>query len=176
MTVEAWFFYPLAVLTAAAALGVVLSKNPLHGALSLVVAFFFLSAIYVLLGAHFVGILQVIVYAGAIMVLFLFVIMLLALSDTDLGKGRVTGAKVIGGVFSVGLIVIGLQALGMRLEPGGRLVVELGRGFRQIPATFGTVAAVAQKLFTEFPLQFEAVSLLLLVAIAGAVVVAKGRI
>ncbi len=176
MTVEAWFFYPLAVLTTAAALGVVLSRNPLHGALSMVVAFFFLSAIYVLLGAHFVGILQVIVYAGAIMVLFLFVIMLLALSDVDLGKSRVTGAKITGAVFSVGIVVFSLKALGLRLEPGGRVVVELGRSFKQLPAAFGTVAAVSQKLFTEFPLQFEVVSLLLLVAIAGAVVVAKGRI
>jgi NADH-quinone oxidoreductase subunit J len=176
VTVEAWFFYPLAVLTAGSALGVVLTRNPLHGALWLVVSFFFLSAIYVLLGAHFVGILQIIVYAGAIMVLFLFVIMLLALSDADLGKGRMTATKVVGGVFSVGIIALALKALGMHLEPGGRLVVDLGRGFGQMPAAFGTVAQVAQKLFTDLPLQFEAVSLLLLVAIAGAVVVAKGRI
>ena len=176
MTVEAWFFYPLAVLTAASALGVVLARSPLHSALWLVVAFFFLSAIYILLGAHFVGILQIIVYAGAIMVLFLFVIMLLALSDADLAKRRVTAGKIVGGIFSLGVIALALKALGLRFEEGGRMVVDLGHGFRHIPASFGTVAAVAQKLFTEFPLQFEAVSLLLLVAMVGAVVVAKGRI
>jgi len=164
--VEQFLFYPLALLSVAGALGVILAKNPLHGALWLVCSFFFLSAIYVLLGAHFVGILQIMVYAGAIMVLFLFVIMLLALSDTDLGEPKVTIFKIVGGAFALGSIAVAARLLVK--APAAPLPV--------IPKDFGTVAAVGQKLFTEFPLQFESVSLLLLVAIVGAVVVAKARI
>ncbi|MGC4115167.1 MAG: NADH-quinone oxidoreductase subunit J [Myxococcales bacterium] len=160
-------FYPLAALCTVGALGVVLARNPLHGALWLVTSFFFLSAIYILLGAHFVGILQLIVYAGAIMVLFLFVIMLLALTDADLGERKVTLFKVVGGAAALSAILIAWQVLAK--APAGSPPPE-------IPASFGTVAAVGSKLFTELPLQFETVSLLLLIAIAGAVVVAKARI
>ncbi|HEY3449682.1 MAG TPA: NADH-quinone oxidoreductase subunit J [Myxococcales bacterium] len=160
-------FYPMAALCTVGALGVVLARNPLHGALWLVCSFFFLSAIYVLLGAHFVGILQLIVYAGAIMVLFLFVIMLLALTDADLGERKVTLFKIVGGAAALSGILIAFQVLS-KAPPA----VELPR----IPNTFGTVAAVGAKLFNDLPLQFETVSLLLLIAIAGAVVVAKARI
>ena len=166
MSVEQALFYPLAILSTLGALGVVIAKNPLHGALWLVCSFFFLSAIYVLLGAHFVGILQIIVYAGAIMVLFLFVIMLLALSDADLGERKVTVFKVLGGLAA--LAGIGIATRLLVHTPATKL--------SEIPVGYGTVAAVGHTLFTEMPLQFEAVSLLLLVAIAGAVAVAKGRI
>lgn len=160
-------FYPLAALCTVGALGVVLARNPLHGALWLVCSFFFLSAIYVLLGAHFVGILQLIVYAGAIMVLFLFVIMLLALTDADLGEKKVTLFKIVGGAAALSAILVAWQVLAR--APAAPQPPA-------IPSTFGTVAAVGAKLFNELPLQFEAVSLLLLIAIAGAVVVAKARI
>ena len=160
-------FYPMAALCTVGALGVVLARNPLHGALWLVCSFFFLSAIYVLLGAHFVGILQLIVYAGAIMVLFLFVIMLLALTEADLGERKVTLFKVAGGAAALSAIGVAWQ-LFAKAPPAGELP--------RIPQTFGTVAAVGAKLFTDLPLQFETVSLLLLIAIAGAVVVAKARI
>jgi len=160
-------FYPLAVLCTVGALGVVLARNPLHGALWLVCSFFFLSAVYVLLGAHFIGILQIIVYAGAIMVLFLFVIMLLALTEADLGERKVTLFKIVGGAAAMTAIAVAWQALSKApaAAPPPR-----------IPADFGTVAAVGAKLFNDLPLQFETVSLLLLVAIAGAVAVAKARI
>ena len=164
--VEALLFYPLAGLCTVGALGVVLARNPLHGALWLVTSFFFLSAIYVLLGAHLVGILQLIVYAGAIMVLFLFVIMLLALSEADLGERRITLFKIAGAAAAIGAVGIAWQIL--KKAPSNALAA--------IPKDFGTVAAVGSKLFTDLPLQFEAVSLLLLIAIAGAVVVAKSRI
>ena len=166
MSVEQMLFYPLAFLVTLGALGVVLARNPLHGALWLVCSFFFLSAVYVLLGAHFVGILQIMVYAGAIMVLFLFVIMLLALSDAELGERRVTVFKILGSVFALGGIGIAVRLL-LRAPT---------TALPAIPADFGTVAAVGQRLFTELPLQFESVSLLLLAAIAGAVVLAKARI
>ena len=159
-------FYPLAVLCTVGALGVILARDPLHGALWLVCSFFFLSAIYVLLGAHFVGILQIIVYAGAIMVLFLFVIMLLALTEADLGERKVTLFKVVGG--AAALSSIGIAWTLVQKAPAAPLP--------PIPSHFGTVAAVGSKLFNDLPLQFETVSLLLLIAIAGAVVVAKAKI
>jgi NADH-quinone oxidoreductase subunit J len=166
VSIEQWLFYPLAILSTAGALGVVLARNPLHGALWLVCSFFFLAAIFVLLGAHFVGILQLIVYAGAIMVLFLFVIMLLALSDADLGERKVTLFKILGGAAVLSGLALAL-----------RLVLKTTSGpLPVIPRSFGTVAMVGQRLFTEYPLQFESVSLLLLVALTGAVVVAKGKI
>ncbi len=167
LSVEQMLFYPLAALALAGALGVVLAKNPLHSALWLVCSFFFLAAVHVLLGAHFVGILQIIVYAGAIMVLFIFVIMLLALSDADLGERRITLFKVLGGAAALGGVGLAVQ-LGLR-SPAPAALPE-------IPRSFGTVSAVGHRLFTEMPLQFEAVSLLLLVAIVAAVAVAKGRI
>src|SRR5207245_1296668 len=94
---EAMLFYPLAGLTVLAALGVIKARNPVYGAMSLVTCFFFLSAIYVVLAAHFVAAIQILVYAGAIMVLFLFVIMLLALTDKELGETRITLFKILGG-------------------------------------------------------------------------------
>lgn len=166
MSVEQMLFYPLALLTTVGALGVVLARNPLHGALWLVCSFFFLSAVFVLLGAHLVGVLQIIVYAGAIMVLFLFVIMLLALGEADLGERKVTTFKILGGASVVG--GIGLAARMVWNAPAASLP--------RIPRDFGTVAAVGRTLFLDYPLQLEAVSLALLIAVAAAVVVAKGRI
>ena len=166
MSAEQVFFYPLAILSVLGALGTVIDRNPLHGALYLVCSLFFLAAIYVLLGAQFVGILQIIVYAGAIMMLFLFVIMLLSLSNTYFGERKVTVFKVLGGTGA--LFGLGLAAqLLFKAAP---------KELPTIPRGFGTVAQVGFELFHEHPLQFETVSLLLLAAIAGAVVVAKGKI
>jgi NADH-quinone oxidoreductase subunit J len=176
VTVEHWFFYPLAVLTVLSALGVVLARNPLYSALYLVVSFFFLSAIFILLGAHLVGILQIIVYAGAIMVLFLFVIMLLAIGDAELGRRRITALKVLAAISTVGLVGAALKAFGLQRGVTAPLIMWLRLDYQPLPADFGTAASVARLLFYDFLLPFEAVSLLLLVAIAGAVVVAKGRI
>lgn len=173
LSAEQLFFYPLALLTFLGAVGVVAARNPLYGVLSLVCSFFFLSATYILLAAHFVGILQVIVYAGAIMVLFLFVIMLLALTDADLGR-RSTWGKVVGAVFALG--ILGAAIKGFTSSSGSSLVLWLQLAPQKLSEDFGTVAAVGRILFTDYLLPFEAVSALLLVAIVGSVVVAKGRL
>ncbi len=175
LTLEHWLFYPLALLTIAGALGVVLARNPLYGALSLISTFFFLAAIFILAGAHFVGILQIIVYAGAIMVLFLMAIMLLALDAKALGRRRVTLFKLVGGLFSVGLVGLALSFLGLRQGARGP-IMWIRIPYQKLPEGFGSVAAVGDLLFREHLLQLEAVSLLLLVAIVGAVAVAKGKI
>ena len=168
--VEQVLFWVFAVSTIAAATGVIFARNPIASAMSLVATFFFLAGIYVLLWAHTIAALQVLVYAGAIMVLFLFVIMLLSLSD----QGPVmtfSPTRIAGGAAVVGLFV------------------ALVAVFRQLPATelawttdaakmkdFGSIKHLGEIMYTQWLFPFEAVSLLLLVAILGAVVVAKPRI
>ena len=169
---EAIVFWILAVPLLAAACGVVLARSPVHAAMSLVAAFFCLAGIYVLLTAHLIAVLQVLVYAGAIMVLFLFVIMLLALSEQQLGFSKVRVVEVLGVVGAAGmafLVVWALRDLGWMKMP------ELQRDDFGI-VSFGTVKLVGEFLFTQYLLPFEATSVLLLVAIVGAVVVAKEKI
>src|SRR5437868_13948849 len=93
---EAILFYLFAIGVLVAGAQVIFRRNPIYGALALVGCFFFLSGIYVLLAAHLIAILQVLVYAGAVMVLFVFVIMLLNLKEEELGEQRMTAWKVIG--------------------------------------------------------------------------------
>jgi NADH-quinone oxidoreductase subunit J len=146
--------------------GVVISRNPVHAAMNLVAAFFFLAGIYVLLVAHLIAFLQILVYAGAVMVLFLFVIMLISLGDEHLEQERYRGMQLLGVVGALGLAAVLAFAItgAIRDVPAA------------LPADFGTVKAVGRLLFTQYLLPFEATSLLLLAAIVGAVVVAKERI
>ncbi|CAM3283148.1 NADH-quinone oxidoreductase subunit J [Corallococcus soli] len=147
---------------------VITARSPINSAMSLVSTFFFLAGIYVLLWAHTVAIIQVLVYAGAIMVLFLFVIMLLNLGDAP-HRGRPTVTRILGGASAFGLLAVLAVTLGRtNAMPADLSLPE--------QATFGTIAAVGQSIFTAWLLPFEAVSLLLLVAMVGAVVVAKSRI
>ncbi len=162
-----WFF---AISTVASASAVIFARNPIASAMSLVATFFFLSGIYILLWAHTIAALQVLVYAGAIMVLFLFVIMLLSLSD----HGPVmtfSPSRIAGGAAVVGLFVA-LTAVFRKLPTN-----ELGwtsDGARL--KSFGSIQHLGEIMYTQWLFPFEAVSLLLLVAILGAVVVAKPRI
>src|SRR5438105_10697748 len=105
---ETVFFWIFAVLTVALAGQVVLRRNPVHAAVSLVGAFFFLAGIYLLLSAPLIAILQVMIYAGAVMVLFVFVIMLLNLKEEELGEPTMTfwkGAGLVAVIGGTGIIV-----------------------------------------------------------------------
>ena len=165
----ATLFYLFSLLAVVAGLFVVTARNPITSAVSLVLCFFGLAADYVLLDAHFVAVTQVLVYAGAIMVLFIFVIMLLNLRGEkapllDLSRRALFGL-VVAGLLGVGLIV-GLEGakLGMEANVGGG---------------FGTIKVVGEALFTtqsRWLLPFEVVSVLLTVAVIGAVVLAKREI
>jgi NADH-quinone oxidoreductase subunit J len=168
---ETVFFWIFAVLTVAFAGNVVLRRNPAHAAISLVAAFFFLAGLYVLLAAHLIAILQVMVYAGAVMVLFVFVIMLLNLKEEELGHERITAWKIIGGLSIV--ITTGLIAF---LALGNAYPTGFLRDMARSQPTFGSVKGVGQALYIASVLPFEVTSLLLTVAIVGAVVVAKGKI
>ena len=164
---ERILFFVFAVPLVAAALGVLLSRNPVYAAMNLVAAFFFMAGIYVLLTAHLIAFMQVLVYAGAVMVLFLFVIMLLSLGDEHLVPGPSKRAMqwvgVVGALALAGVIAVAISRVG-------------DGAIANVDGAFGTVKAVGRVLFTEYLLPFEATSLLLLVAIVGAVVVAKERI
>ena len=162
---EIWVFWILAVPLLVSALLVLFARNPVNAAISLVASFFFLAGIYVLLAAHLLAFLQVLVYAGAIMVLFLFVIMLLTTADEEFARARLKIMQLGGIMGAVGVLAVVFRA-----------VRELHLTMPVVGPQFGTVKAVGRILFTQYILPFEATSLLLLVAIVGAVVVAKEKI
>ena len=157
-------FYLLGLLTVISALFVVLNRNPVYSAVMLVFCFFSLAALYVLLEAYFVAVLEIIVYAGAIMVLFLFVIMLI-----NVGNEMKT-SKYLQKTKAIPLFLMSLFLLNILL-----LIFWRSEGLHQ-PDTIGTVgsiAAIGQALFTKYVLPFEIASLLLLVALIGTVYLAK---
>jgi NADH-quinone oxidoreductase subunit J len=169
--VEAVLFYIFGIGTLVASAQVILRRNPIYGAVSLVGAFFFLAGIYLLLGAQLIAVLQVLVYAGAVMVLFVFVIMLLNLKEEELGERKMTVWKAIG-VLAVlaGTAIVVWKALAPAY-PGAPALDNAAR-----VVAFGGLKAVGRTLYLASVLPFEVTSLLLLVAIVAAVVVAKGKI
>jgi NADH-quinone oxidoreductase subunit J len=140
------------------------ARNPLYGALSLVLSFFFVAGLYVPLLAHTMAVLQILVYAGAIMVLFIFVIMLLNLSPAELGHERHTTAKWLGGAAT---IAIGVQLATAASRASGALET------RPVSSDFGTIDAIGDALFRDYLVPFELTGVLLLVAVIGAVILAK---
>ena len=168
MQAELVLFWIFAVPLVLTALGVVIARSPVYAAMNLVAAFFCLAGIYVLLTAHLIAFMQILVYAGAVMVLFLFVIMLLSLGDEHLQPERRRVMQYVGVGGALGLLSVLVAAISR--------VPDQAMGPLANPDKFGTVKAVGQVLYTQFLLPFEVTSLLLLVAIVGAVVVAKERI
>jgi NADH-quinone oxidoreductase subunit J len=156
---------PLAVLSA---LGMVLNRNAVYSALLLVVNFFCLAGFYVLLEAQFVAAVQVIVYAGAIMVLFLFVLMLLGVGNEDVLRETIKGQRPAAAVLTVLLLVaVGGALLGGVLDTPPASLAQANEG--------GNVQAVGRILFTRYVFAFEIAGLLLLVAAVGALVLGKRR-
>ncbi len=168
MSIEALLFYAFAVGVVGSALLVIWSKNPINSAMALVGTFFFIAGIYVLLWAHTIAALQILVYAGAVMVLFLFVIMLLNLAQAG-PRSPITVSRVLGGGAVLGLGAV-MVAVMLRLDGG----VAPMTGEEMM--NFGTIARMGELIYGTYLFPFEAVSLLLLAAIVGAVVVAKSRI
>lgn len=166
-------FYLFGVIAIAAALTFVTRKSPIAAALWLVVTMFSLAALFVMLDAQFLGAMQVMVYAGAIMVVFLFVVMLLNVGHASLvADARGRGAKLLAG--AVGLVLIAEVAVLAGAGLPERYLVPRGYAERQM-ATYGATGVIARPLYREYALPFELTSVLLLVAIAGAVVVGKKR-
>jgi NADH-quinone oxidoreductase subunit J len=148
------------------ALNLLIQRHPINSALSLVVVMGSLAVEYLLLGAEFVAAVQVIVYAGAVMVLFVFVIMLLNAGEEEETKGSYV-ATLLGIPGMLALTVIVCWGL-LRSEQGK---VALG-GVPQATQAFGDPTSIAQLLFHDFLLPFEVTSILVLIAIMGAVVLA----
>ena len=163
-----WTLATLAVLSAASVVLPAVGRNPVHGALALIGCFFCLAGIYVLLAAHLVAAVQIIVYAGAIMVLFMFVIMLLNLSDTELGNERYTTSKFIG----IGALLLLFTVL-VRLIGAG---TPASQATLPGPELYGGVTPVGNLLLRTYMIPFELISILLLVAVVGAVVLAKKKV
>ncbi|HSP99158.1 MAG TPA: NADH-quinone oxidoreductase subunit J [Candidatus Dormibacteraeota bacterium] len=166
----AWLFFPLAFLVCLAGLGVVLNTHPVRSAMCLVATLFLLAVFFIFLDASFVAALQVIVYAGAIMVVFLFVIMLLNLTDDEPQRRRLSWQVTT--VLSASLFALGLLYV---LRQGGALVP--GPGMAAPLATgYGSIQSVGVSLFTTYVLPFEITGLLMLAAVIGAVVLARKKI
>ncbi len=166
-------FIVFAALALGGGIGMIASRNPVASLLFLVLTLFSLAGIYVLLNAQFIAAVQVIVYAGAIMVLFLFVIMLLNLGH-DFQADMRRGAWIVAGFIGAGLIgyalARGAGAPGALAPESGGLMVDAS--VREL----GAVGAVAFPLYRNFVVPFEVTSVLLLVAAIGAVLLAKRRV
>src|SRR5437867_802636 len=161
-------FYIFGAIAVLASLLVIAQHNPIYSVLLLIASFGALSGLYVLLDAPFVAVIQIIVYAGAIMVLFLFVVMLLNAphedTDEDIVRGLITpGVRNVGAVLAAALIVELWWAL---TKNGGEAGAFPG-------GSVTSVAAIGRLLFREYAFPFEVTSILILVAMVGAVVLAR---
>ena len=166
MSVPVFLFYLCAVLALISALGMVLNvRNTVAAAMSLVVTMVALAAIYVLLEAHLVAVIQIMVYAGAIVVLFLFVVMLLNLRTDVFPPGRQRLLKLAGALIGVVLVTELVRGLSGHVPPAPPL-----------PDGFGGYRQVGIALYTDYVLLVEMASLLLLAAIVGALILAKRKI
>lgn len=166
MTAQQILFYLCAILAVGSALGMVLNvRNTVASALSLVVTMIALAIVYLLLEAHLVAAIQIMVYAGAIVVLFLFVIMLLNLRQDEFGPGRQWLLKIGATGFALYALLQFVALLGVE-QPAAP----------ELPAGFGGYRWLGLALFTDYVLLVEMISLLLLAAIVGALVLAKKRV
>ena len=166
-------FFVLAVASIASALGVILFRNAVHSALSLILTLLFLALFYLQLGALFIAIVQILIYAGAIMVLFLFVVTMLAseASDTEL-QDRIPWQRWVAGI--LGLILVG--ALSYLLFTGTAIdssAIATGGSLSHVVNTQGNIEAFGLALFHGFAFPFEVTSLLIVVAMLGAMVLGR---
>ena len=165
-------FYIVAFLAVASALNVLILRSPVYCAISLVGTFFFLGIVFILLNNEFVAAVQILVYAGAIMVLFLFVIMLLNLRPGAAPVSLKFGiSKILGIGLTVGILA---QLIGVFSSSKAKLG-PLGEYTTERVAEEGSLQIIGGLLFKEFVLPFEVISVLLMVSVIGAVVLAKKR-
>ena len=157
---EAISFYVFTAIMLAAALSVVFNRRPIYSVLSLLVVMFALAALFVMLGAYFLAALQILLYAGAVLVLFLFVIMLLNLEPEALARMRVSTLRGVGTI-AAGLLFALLVRVLAGSTPNASAPVA------------GTVETIGRELFSTYLLPFELTSFIILAAVIGAVTLAK---
>lgn len=169
-------FYVFAAVVLGGAIGVVLARSPVGSLLFMLATLFAMAGIFVLFEAHFLAAIQVMVYAGAIMVLFLFVIMLLNLGH-DFRKDFTYGAGMIA-AFAVAGLLAGLLARQLRGTGDHPLYAFFPgpEGMDALLAEQGAVGAIAHPLFTDYVVAFELTGILLLMALVGAIAIAKQRV
>jgi len=165
---EAVVFYILASVLLIFGLLVITRTNPIGSALSMVGAFAALAGLYATLSASLAAIIQILVYAGGIMVLVIFVIMLLNLGPEDLKPMKARAPRVLLALLLVLGVVLG--PLFLTVFPAGQWKMAV------LPADFGTISSVGEKIFSEFLFPFEMLSLLLLTAVVGALVLSKRKL
>jgi NADH-quinone oxidoreductase subunit J len=167
--IQQLFFVYFACAIVILSLLVVTRRNPVHSVLWMLLLFFHIASLYLFLNAEFMAAIQVIVYAGGILVLFLFVVLLMNLRD-ELSIGKFIGAAPTGFTFAVGLLVVVLMSIrSFVAAPPGIYTIEM---IKQETHT----KILGKLLYTEFLYPFEVASLILLVAIIGAIVLAKRRL
>jgi len=167
------FFWGFGGLAVVAALLCVTRKSAVASALWLVVTMFALAAIYVLLDAQFIAVIQILVYAGAIMVLFLFVVMLLNLgTPTEIADLKPRWTRIIAGFVALALLAE-IMTIGRARLPEKWILAR--ENAAALAPGDGIMAGVARPLFGEYVLAFELAAILLLVAIVGAVMLGRGR-
>lgn len=168
MTLTVIIFAILAILGIASAVVTVASKHPVRSAMALVVHFFMLAGLYLTLSAQFLAVLQILVYAGAIMVLVIFVIMLLNLGDEEKLKDKLLSRQTLGIVLSVALVVllITMFITNVNIKPYNA----------EIAAINGTAQNLGKELYSNYIFPVEAIAILLTVAIVGAIVLAKRKL
>ena len=169
MTLESVLFYSLGAVSIGSALMMVTRRSPVMSALYLILNFFALGGLYLSLHAQFIAFIQILVYAGAIMVLFVFVIMLLNLGDEKQLTEKLSWKRIVGGGLSFGVLM--------------ELIFVIAFSKANLPPSqfekateIGTVENIGMQLFTKFLFPFEVTSVLLLAAIVGAVVLAKKKL
>lgn len=155
-------------LAVSSAILMITRRSPVTSALYLIVNFFSISVLYLMLRAQFVAIIQILVYAGAIMVLFLFVIMLLSLQDESKLTENITYKKL--SAVLLGLLLFATMGITVYFGFSGKL-----KSLNPVAESQGTVESVGRELYTTFSFPFELVSFILIAAIVGAIVLAKKR-
>ncbi|HTK80967.1 MAG TPA: NADH-quinone oxidoreductase subunit J [Bacteroidota bacterium] len=168
MNFETILFFLIALSAIGSALMMITRPNPVKGVLFLIVNFFCLAVLYLMLQAQFIAVIQILVYAGAIMVLFLFVIMLLNLEDEKMLQERNNMKRYVAFAFAGGVLVEIISGIVLSTTGGGaRISPEMAR--------LGTVESIGSALFRDFLVPFEVTSLLLLAALVGVIVLAKKK-
>ncbi|WP_018638507.1 NADH-quinone oxidoreductase subunit J [Parafrankia elaeagni] len=160
---EAWTFWLLAPVAVIAALGLVLVRSAVHSALLLVVNLFCVAVFYLIQDAPFLGFVQIIVYTGAIMVLFLFVLMLVGVDSSDSLVETLRGQR-------IAAVILGLGFAGLLVFPIGQAIDGGTAAGLEAANSGGNVHAIGRLLFTEYVFVFEAISALLVVAAIGTMV------
>jgi NADH-quinone oxidoreductase subunit J len=171
MSVPFILFFLFALVAVAGAIMLIVAREPIHSALALILVMVSLAALYLLLGAEFIAAVQVIVYAGAIMVLFVFVIMLLNAGEEE----RTPHGSRVAIMLGVPGLIVGLSIgiwVVIRFAGLDRIAIG-GPSLLNGTESFGNPRSVAQLLFRDYLLPFEVTSILILIAILGAVVLAR---